>query len=43
MTESLGARIGVVNESSRGETRVAATPATVKALIGLGYRVAVAT
>jgi NAD(P) transhydrogenase subunit alpha len=43
MTESLGARIGVVNESGRGETRVAATPVTVKALIGLGYRVAVAT
>jgi NAD(P) transhydrogenase subunit alpha len=43
MTESLGARIGVVNESGRGETRVAGTPGTVKALIGLGYRVAVAT
>jgi NAD(P) transhydrogenase subunit alpha len=42
MTETGGARIGVVNESGRGETRVAATPATVKQLIGLGYRVAVA-
>jgi NAD(P) transhydrogenase subunit alpha len=42
MTES-GARIGVVNESGRGETRVSATPATVKQLIGLGYRVAVAS
>src|ERR1700761_2967783 len=41
MTE-LSARIGVVNESGRGETRVAATPATVKQLIALGYRVAVA-
>jgi NAD(P) transhydrogenase subunit alpha len=42
MTETGGARIGVVNESGRGETRVSATPATVKQLIGLGYRVAVA-
>ncbi|HZE65885.1 MAG TPA: Re/Si-specific NAD(P)(+) transhydrogenase subunit alpha [Sporichthyaceae bacterium] len=42
MTEAGGARIGVVNESGRGETRVSATPATVKLLIGLGYRVAVA-
>ncbi|HEY3603702.1 MAG TPA: Re/Si-specific NAD(P)(+) transhydrogenase subunit alpha, partial [Sporichthyaceae bacterium] len=42
MTETGGARIGVVNESGRGETRVAATPITVKQLIGLGYRVAVA-
>jgi NAD(P) transhydrogenase subunit alpha len=41
MTE-LTARIGVVNESGRGETRAAATPATVRQLIGLGYRVAVA-
>ena len=36
-----GARIGVVNESRHGETRVAATPATVRALIALGYRVVV--
>ncbi|HEY2831006.1 MAG TPA: Re/Si-specific NAD(P)(+) transhydrogenase subunit alpha [Sporichthyaceae bacterium] len=42
MTEA-GALIGVVNESGRGETRVSATPATVKLLIGLGYRVAVAS
>ncbi|MGQ0466824.1 MAG: Re/Si-specific NAD(P)(+) transhydrogenase subunit alpha [Sporichthyaceae bacterium] len=42
MTQPPGARIGVVDESSRGETRVAATPATVKQLIGLGYRVAIA-
>jgi NAD(P) transhydrogenase subunit alpha len=34
-------RIGVPRESSRGETRVAATPATVKALIGLGYDVTI--
>ncbi len=42
MTQPAGARIGVVDESGRGETRVAATPPTVKQLIGLGYRVAVA-
>ena len=34
-------RIAVPRESSRGETRVAATPATVKLLIGLGYEVTV--
>ena len=33
--------IGVVAESSPGETRVAATPATVRQLIDLGYAVAV--
>ncbi|HJQ44634.1 MAG TPA: Re/Si-specific NAD(P)(+) transhydrogenase subunit alpha, partial [Jatrophihabitantaceae bacterium] len=33
--------IGVVRESRPGETRVAATPATVKQLIALGYDVAV--
>jgi len=33
--------IGVVTESSPGETRVAATPATVRQLIDLGYVVAV--
>ncbi|KRC65510.1 NAD(P) transhydrogenase subunit alpha [Aeromicrobium sp. Root236] len=33
--------IGVVAESSPGETRVAATPATVRQLIDLGYVVAV--
>ena len=36
-------RIGVVKESTYGETRVAATPATVKQLIGLGYEVYVQT
>jgi H+-translocating NAD(P) transhydrogenase subunit alpha len=35
--------IGVVRESSAGETRVAATPTTVGQLIGLGYEVAVET
>ena len=34
-------RIGVPRESRAGETRVAATPATVKQLIGLGYEVTV--
>ncbi|MEY9874778.1 NAD(P) transhydrogenase subunit alpha [Streptacidiphilus sp. MAP12-33] len=34
-------RIGVVAESVSGETRVAATPATVKQLLGLGYEVVV--
>ena len=34
-------KIGVVAESSAGETRVAATPATVAQLIKLGYEVAV--
>ena len=33
--------IGVVRESRRGETRVAATPTTVRQLIALGYDVAV--
>ncbi|AXT86320.1 NAD(P)(+) transhydrogenase (Re/Si-specific) subunit alpha [Aeromicrobium sp. A1-2] len=33
--------VGVVAESQRGETRVAATPETVGKLIGLGYAVAV--
>jgi proton-translocating NAD(P)+ transhydrogenase subunit alpha len=42
MSEPGGALVGVVNESGRGETRVAATPATVRQLIGLGYRVAIA-
>ncbi|MCW2788346.1 MAG: transhydrogenase (Re/Si-specific) subunit alpha, partial [Aeromicrobium sp.] len=31
--------VGVVAESSAGETRVAATPETVGKLIGLGYGV----
>ncbi|CAM5265837.1 proton-translocating NAD(P)(+) transhydrogenase OS=Streptomyces tendae OX=1932 GN=GUR47_23670 PE=4 SV=1 [Streptomyces tendae] len=34
-------RVGVVTESSPGETRVAATPATVRLLLGLGYEVVV--
>lgn len=34
-------RIGVVAESVPGETRVAATPATVRLLLGLGYEVVV--
>src|SRR5258706_3095169 len=42
MSEPGGARIGVANESGRGETRVAATPPTVRQLIGLGYRVEIA-
>lgn len=33
--------IGVIRETHPGETRVAATPATVKQLIGLGYEVLV--
>jgi NAD(P) transhydrogenase subunit alpha len=36
-----GAQIGVVSHAARGETRVAATPATVRQLTGLGYRVLV--
>jgi NAD(P) transhydrogenase subunit alpha len=36
-------RIGVVAESAAGETRVAATPATVRQLIGLGFEVVVET
>jgi len=36
-----GARLGVVAESIPGETRVAATPATVRQLIALGYEVSV--
>src|SRR4051812_2796018 len=34
-------QIGVTRETRPGETRVAATPATVKQLIGLGYDVLV--
>lgn len=40
-TEFGSMRIGVVKESVPGETRVAATPATVKQLISLGYDVTV--
>ena len=32
-------RIGVTRETRPGETRVAATPATVRQLVGLGYEV----
>jgi len=35
--------IGVVRESQHGETRVAATPTTVKQLRGLGYEVVIET
>ena len=41
MAEPDGALIGVVSHASHGETRVAATPATVRQLLGLGYRVLV--
>ncbi|MGQ0625646.1 MAG: Re/Si-specific NAD(P)(+) transhydrogenase subunit alpha [Sporichthyaceae bacterium] len=41
MTDDRGATIGVVNGSAHGETRVAATPATVRLLIALGYQVLV--
>ncbi|GAA4876281.1 Re/Si-specific NAD(P)(+) transhydrogenase subunit alpha [Kitasatospora terrestris] len=34
-------RLGVVAESTAGETRVAATPATVRGLLALGYEVVV--
>ncbi|WP_399880487.1 Re/Si-specific NAD(P)(+) transhydrogenase subunit alpha [Streptomyces sp. BBFR51] len=34
-------RVGVVAESMPGETRVAATPSTVRLLLGLGYEVVV--
>jgi NAD(P) transhydrogenase subunit alpha len=34
-------RIGVTRESTRGETRVSATPVTVRQLIALGYEVVV--
>lgn len=42
-TRPPGACIGVVAESVAGESRVAATPATVEKIIGLGYRVVVET
>ncbi|MFF7458426.1 Re/Si-specific NAD(P)(+) transhydrogenase subunit alpha [Kitasatospora sp. NPDC008115] len=34
-------RVGVVAESAAGETRVAATPSTVRGILALGYRVVV--
>ncbi len=36
-------RIGVTRETRDGETRVSATPATVRQLVGLGYEVVVET
>jgi NAD(P) transhydrogenase subunit alpha len=39
--ESPEVRIGVIRESHRGETRVAATPKTVGQLRGLGYEVVI--
>ncbi|WP_225846608.1 Re/Si-specific NAD(P)(+) transhydrogenase subunit alpha [Streptomyces sp. HPF1205] len=41
MSDSPPQRIGVVAESATGETRVAATPATVRQLLQLGYEVVV--
>ncbi|MFE5113639.1 Re/Si-specific NAD(P)(+) transhydrogenase subunit alpha [Streptomyces sp. NPDC056663] len=43
MSASPPQRIGVVAESTSGETRVAATPDTVRRLIGLGYEIVVET
>ncbi|MCP2322671.1 NAD(P) transhydrogenase subunit alpha [Hamadaea flava] len=37
----MGQRLGVVAEADAGETRVAATPATVRQLVNLGYEVMV--
>ncbi len=42
MPESAAKRVGLVMESTPGETRVAGTPATVRQLIELGYEVVVA-
>ncbi|MGW2562410.1 Re/Si-specific NAD(P)(+) transhydrogenase subunit alpha [Streptomyces sp. NPDC001514] len=41
MSDSPPQHIGVVAESTAGETRVAATPASVRQLLGLGYEVVV--
>jgi NAD(P) transhydrogenase subunit alpha len=41
MVRSANVRIGVTREVNDGETRVAATPATVGQLLGLGYEVVV--
>jgi NAD(P) transhydrogenase subunit alpha len=41
MTDPMPQRVGVAAESDAGENRVAATPATVKQLVALGYRVVV--
>src|SRR3954471_22515920 len=41
MSETAAQQIGIVAESSTGETRVAATPQTVRQLLGLGYEVVV--
>ena len=40
MSDPAPQQIGVVAESTTGETRVAATPATVRQLLALGYDVA---
>ena len=40
-SDAVASVIGVVGESNPAENRVAATPATVEKLIGLGYRVVV--
>ena len=39
----MGRTLGVVTERAAGETRVAATPATVRQLAALGYEVLVET
>ncbi|MFD7445396.1 Re/Si-specific NAD(P)(+) transhydrogenase subunit alpha [Streptomyces sp. NPDC059909] len=41
MSDSPPQQIGVVAESTAGETRVAATPASVRRLLGLGFEVVV--
>lgn len=41
MSDSPPQQIGVVTESTAGETRVAATPDSVRRLLGLGYEVVV--
>lgn len=41
MSDSPPQQIGVVTESTAGETRVAATPDSVRKLLGLGYEVVV--
>ena len=43
MVERVSKRVGLVAESTSGETRVAGTPSTVRQLAGLGYDVVVAS
>jgi NAD(P) transhydrogenase subunit alpha len=43
MVERVSKRVGLVAESTSGETRVAGTPSTVRQLTGLGYDVIVAS